>query len=62
MQVGRKELTSKSDVVNDLIRKTRETEAIRAKLIEAEKSEFTRQTRAEIKQEIKEEMRRNGEL
>lgn len=61
-QVDSKEFTSKSDVVNDLIRKARETEAIRAKLIKAENSGFTSQTRTEIKQEIKDEMRRNGEL
>ena len=61
-QVDSKEFTSKSDVVNDLIRKARETEIIRAKLIKAENSGFTSQTRAEIKKEIKEEMRRNGEL
>lgn len=61
-QVDSKEFASKSDVVNDLIRKARETEAIRATLIKAENSGFTSQTRAEIKEEIKEEMRRNGEL
>ena len=35
-QVESQEYTSKSDVVNDLIRKAREIEAIRSKLVLAE--------------------------
>ena len=47
-QVDSEEYTSKSDVVNDLIRKAREIETIRARLIQAEQSGFTTQGRAEI--------------
>lgn len=55
------EYASKSEAVNDLIRKAREIEAIRARLIQAEQSGFTTQNRTEILAEIKENMR-NGEL
>ncbi len=61
-QVESEEYTSKSDVVNDLIRKAREIEAIRARLIHAEKSGFTTRGQAEILAKAKEEARRNGEL
>ncbi len=65
-QVESEEYTSKSDVVNDLIRKARaqqnEIEWIRAKLIKSEKSGFTNMTRDEILAKSKEELRRNGEL
>jgi len=65
-QIESEEYTSKSDVVNDLIRKARakenESEWIRAKLIRAEKSGFTTMTRDEILAQSKEELRRNGEL
>lgn len=61
-QVESEEYTSKSDVVNDLIRKAREVEAIQARLIQAEQSGFTSQGRAEILSEAKDEARRNGEL
>ncbi len=61
-QVESKEYTSKSDVVNDLIRKAREIEAIRGRLIEAEQSSFIAQGRAEILAEIKDEARANGDL
>ena len=65
-QIESEEYTSKSDVVNDLIRKARaqqsEIEWIRAKLIKAEKSGFTNMTRDEILAQSKEELRRNGEL
>ncbi len=56
------EYRSNSEAVNDLIRKARELEAIRARLILAEQSGFTNQTREEIRAEIREEMRRDGEL
>jgi antitoxin ParD1/3/4 len=56
------EYKSNSEAVNDLIRKAREIEGIRARLIHAEQSGFTRLTRDEIRAEIREEMRRNGEL
>ena len=65
-QVESKEYTSKSDVVNDLIRKARaqqsEVEAIRAKLIKSEQSGFITQTREEILAEFKNELRHDGKL
>ncbi len=65
-QVDSEEYTSKSDVVNDLIRKARaqqnEIEAIRAKLIKAENSGFIDQNREEILKEFKDELRRDGKL
>ena len=65
-QVESEEYTSKSDVVNDLIRKARarqnEIEMIRAKLIKAEKGGFTDMTRDEILVKSKEELIRNGGL
>lgn len=59
-QVESEEYSSKSDVVNDLIRKAREIETIRARLIQAEISQFTSQGREEIPAEAKAETRRNG--
>ena len=47
-QVESEVYTSKSEVVNDLIRKARETEYIREKLIRAEQGEFSNLTRDEI--------------
>ena len=61
-QVESQEYTSKSDVVNDLIRKAREIEAIRARLVHAEQSGFTALGREEILAEAKEAARRNGDL
>ena len=65
-QVESEEYTSKSDVVNDLIRKARaqqnEIEFIRAKLIKSEQSGFTDLTRDEILAKSKEELRHNGNL
>ena len=61
-QVESQEYTSKSDVVNDLIRRAREIEAIRARLVQAEESGFTSLGRAEILAEAKKEARRNGDL
>jgi antitoxin ParD1/3/4 len=61
-QVDSEEYTSKSDVVNDLIRKAREIEAIRARLIAAEQSGFSNQTPDQILAASKEELRRNGEI
>ncbi|POF31676.1 ribbon-helix-helix domain-containing protein [Roseibium marinum] len=56
-QVDSEEYTSKSEVVNDLIRKAREVEAIRKKLIEAEESGFSErlpdQIRADAKARLK---------
>lgn len=56
------EYTSNSEAVNDLIRKAREVEAIRTRLIEAEQSGFTEMTREEIRAEIRKELRRDGKL
>ncbi len=61
-QVNSQEFASKSDVVNDLIRKAREIEAIRARLIRAEQSGFINQSGAEILADIKDQARHDGEL
>lgn len=65
-QVESEEYTSKSDVVNDLIRKARaqqnEIEFIRAKLIKSEQSGFINKTPEKILADFKEEARRNGDL
>ncbi len=65
-QIDIEEFTSKSDVINDLIRKARseqsKIEYIRAKLIAAEKSGFTDLTRDKILEKSKEKLRKNGEL
>ena len=61
-QVESQEYTSKSDVVNDLIRKAREIEGIRARLVQAEQSGFTSLGREEILAQAKEEARRNRDL
>ncbi len=59
-QVDSEEFTSKSEVVNDLIRKAREIESISMRLIHAEQSGFTEDTRAQILAKIKDEARRNA--
>ncbi len=64
-QVGDgKEYTSKSDLVNDLIRKARadqeKIEAIRNRLIEAEQSGFITPDRKEILAELKNTLHQNG--
>ncbi len=65
-QVKSEEYTSKSEVVNDLIRKARaeqrEIEWIRAKLMKSEQSGFIDKTPDEILANFKEEARRNGDL
>ena len=61
-QVDSEEFTSKSEVVNDLIRKARKIESIREHLIHAEGSGFTQQGQSEILKEIKDEAKLNGEL
>jgi antitoxin ParD1/3/4 len=60
--VDSEEFKSKSEIVNDRIRKARENEAIRSHLIQAERSGITQQNQAEILSEIKNKARRNGEL
>lgn len=61
-QVDSEEYTSKSEVVNALIRKAREIESIRVHLIQAEKSGFSQQGRTEVLNEIKEDLKRDGKL
>jgi len=56
------EYRSNSEAVNDLIRKAREIEALRAHLLQAEKSGYTSMSAEAILEEIKAEARRNGEL
>ena len=60
------EYSSKSEIVNDLIRRARERqneiEMIRARLSKSENSGFTTQTAEEIRAEFKHELMRNGEL
>lgn len=52
-QVESEEYTSKSEVVNDLIRRAREVEEIRKKLIAAEDSGFSDRTPEEIRDQAK---------
>jgi antitoxin ParD1/3/4 len=52
-QVESEEYTSKSEVVNDLIRKAREVEDIRKKLIAAEQGGFSARTPEEIRKSVK---------
>ena len=65
-QVESQEYSSKSEVVNDLIRRARaqqkEIEFIRAKLIKSENSGFVTQTAEEMRAEFKEELRNNGKI
>ncbi len=56
------EYRSNSEAVNDLIRKAREIEVIRARLIQAGQSGFTNMTTDEILAKSKDELRKNGEL
>jgi antitoxin ParD1/3/4 len=49
-----REYRSKSEAINDLIRKAREIEATRARLIEAEASGFTELNRDEIRADVRE--------
>mgnify|MGYP002795053747 CR=1 FL=1 len=61
---------NESEVVRELIRERQireqetpaQIEAIRAKLLKAEQSEFSNQTAKEILKEIKDGLRSNGEL
>lgn len=61
-QVDSEEFTSKSEVVNDLIRKARKIESIQTHLVQAERSGFVQQSQAEILQEFKDEAKRDGKL
>ena len=62
----KEEYNIKSEIINDLIRKARahqnEMDIMCARLIKSENSGFITQNAAEIKAELKEELRRNGEL
>jgi antitoxin ParD1/3/4 len=64
--VESEEYSSKSEIVNDLIRRAREwqggIELLRARLIQSENSGFITQTAEDIRAEFKEALRRNGEL
>ncbi len=63
-QIDSKEFSSKSDVINNLVRKARsqqaEIEYIRAKLIKSEQSGFTKLGREEMLAEIKKKARQDG--
>ncbi len=65
-QVDSQEFTSKSDVVNDLIRKAREIEQIRARLIAAElsvkQSGWVEKSPQEILEGFKQKARQHGKL
>ena len=64
--VDSEEYSSKSEIVNDLIRKARaqqgELDVIRAKLAKAETSGFIEQNAEAMKTEFKAELRCNGKL
>lgn len=63
-QIESEEFASRSEVVNDLIRKARqqeqEMELIRAKLIRAEQSGVSTRTPEEIRTEAKERLKQNA--
>ncbi len=65
-QIQSNEFTSKSEVVNDLIRKARakqgEIDLIRSKLLKSEKSGFTNDTSKQILKEFKGELKNEGKL
>ncbi len=65
-QVEIEEYTSKSELVNDLIRQAREQQKevdwIRTKLVRAEKSGFSKMNREEILAKSKKELKENGQL
>lgn len=65
-QIESEEFTSKSELINDLIRKAREkqkeSEWIRNQLIKGEQSGFTAMNKEEILAQSKEELRRDGKL
>ena len=61
-QVDSGEYASKSEVVNDLLRKAREIEFVRAKLIASEQGGYSDLSAAEILQMSKDGLRRNGKV
>nr|WP_136250313.1 type II toxin-antitoxin system ParD family antitoxin [Ningiella ruwaisensis] len=62
-QVSSQEFSSKSEVINDLIRKARkeqeELELLRAKLAKAEKSGFSSRSPDEVRREAKRRLNQN---
>ena len=64
--VESQEYSSKSEIVNDLIRRARvqqnELELIRARLIKTENSGFITQSAEDLRSEFKEELRRDGKI
>lgn len=65
-QVANEEYTSKSELVNDLIRQARKQQRkidlVKAKLIRSEQSGFTKDNANQILDQSKKELRQNGEL
>ena len=65
-QIDSKEFSSRSEVLNDLIRRTREIETVRDRLKAAEdsvqESGWVRKTPDEMLQSFKERARRDGQL
>ena len=61
-QIKSGEFSSRSEVVNDLIRRTREIEVIRERLIAAEQSGFSTRTPEEALAAFKERARADGKL
>jgi len=65
-QLAKGNYATDSEIVREAIREKQERleeiEIIRAKLMKAEASGFTDKSAEEIRAELKEEMRRNGEL
>lgn len=61
-QVESEEFASKSEVVNDLIRKAREIEYVRAKLTKAEQRGFSTLSAAEILAKSKRELNQHGDI
>jgi antitoxin ParD1/3/4 len=63
-QVANEEYSSKSEVVNDLIRRARaeqeQFQYVRARLQKAEESGFTESSAEEIRQEVRKELGLNG--
>ena len=61
-QVESGEYASKSEVVNDLIRRAREIEAVRARLVAAEQSGFMDVSRAQILDGVRGRLRQNEDV
>jgi len=65
-QIESEEFTSKSELVNDLIRKAREKEKnikwLRSEIIKGEQSGYSSMSRDEILAQSKKELRQDGKL